>query len=95
MKTTSFLNQAPRGAARQLEVAISTRERVIELVKLHGITCEPGPLDAWASAVTRLSDDDVEEDDVFKMILALRRANALSPAEADRLHIQHLREKGA
>jgi hypothetical protein len=50
------------------------------------------PLDKIGDAMARLAGDDVELDDIERMLLALERACHLSAADANRLHVAYMRQ---
>lgn len=70
-----------------------TREYVIALVDKSGIRYHPTPEDALAAIATRLAGDEVVTDKVEDLIVALRRAGAISGDEMVDLLGQYLAEK--
>jgi hypothetical protein len=66
---------------------------VRELAAHHKIVGQRSKLDDWADAVTRLAGDDVELDEVERLIVQLGRANILSGRETVSLAARYLREK--
>lgn len=50
-------------------------------------------MDRWASAVTRLAGDDVRQDKVEDMLVALKRAGKISTKDVAALTINYLRER--
>lgn len=49
--------------------------------------------DSIANAFTRLSDDDLEMDEVELLLIALERAGVVQECDVIPLHINYLREK--
>ena len=70
---------------------LSVAEYVRELAKREGIIFAPTFADTWAVAVTKLSGDDVKSDATDDLLVALRRADKLTPREMTRLVIAHHR----
>lgn len=68
-------------------------QRVNDLAKRHGVAYEKTRGDALADVITRLSDDELEQDDICDLLLALLRKGVISKAEwVDMLH-SYLTEK--
>lgn len=72
---------------------IGLAEYIRRLAASHEVTYEETDCDVWASALTRLSDDQVEMDDVELLIIALERAGVLASRDVVPLHVSYLREK--
>ncbi|WP_290680181.1 hypothetical protein [Halothiobacillus sp. 15-55-196] len=68
-------------------------EFVINLAREHGIEYTPTRADAIAEVITRLSGDEVVQDDINDLILALSRANVIDEDEFVTLIGHHSREK--
>jgi len=62
------------------------------LARLHSVSYQRSRLDDLADQITRLAGDDVELDDVQKLLIALRRADILSAREMTRYHVAYLRQ---
>lgn len=69
------------------------KEYVVGLAQQHGITYVRTPYDELAEAITRLSDDDIEMDDVELLLIALERAGVVPSANILPLHYGYLKEK--
>jgi hypothetical protein len=69
------------------------RAYIIKLAHRHGVSYVKTPSDQLAQVITNLSDDDVEMDDVERLIIALERAGVISSEQVVPLHIHYLREK--
>ncbi|MBQ0746058.1 MAG: hypothetical protein KBT73_05840 [Marinobacter sp.] len=66
---------------------------ITDLANQLGIRYEKTPEDELADVITRLSDDEVENDEIQNLIQVLYRAGALNKKEMlDLLH-RHLVEK--
>jgi hypothetical protein len=63
------------------------------LARQHGVHYTKTPDDAIAEVITRLADDDVEMDDVERLLLALERAGLVASVDVVPLHVHYLREK--
>ena len=72
---------------------LSAREQILALARAPGVVYRPNALDELGNAVTRLAGDEVRLDDIELLLLALERAECVSTAEADRLHIAHMRQR--
>lgn len=72
--------------------SISTASRIRDLARKHHVDYIPMPTDALAGHITRLAGDDVELDEVERLLIALQRAGHLSRAEAVLLQARYLRE---
>jgi hypothetical protein len=79
--------ETPLEGGTQLSVA----EYVQELAKREGVVFTPAFADTWAVAVTKLAGDDVKSDATDDLLVALRRADKLTPREMTRLVIAHHR----
>jgi len=62
------------------------------LAKRHKISYAPTQRDVWAHHVTRLAGDDVELDEIERLLIALQRAGHLTRPEALRYQVNYLRE---
>lgn len=59
----------------------------------HGVTFTTGPADAFADAVSRLSDAGVLLDSVEQELLAVERAGIVTGRQGVLLHAAYLRQK--
>ena len=59
----------------------------------HSITFKAGPVDAFADAVSRLSDAGVLLDFVEQELLAIERAGLVTGRQGVLLHAAYLRQK--
>ena len=71
----------------------STRSCIIALADRHGVRYQRTPDDELAEVITRLSDDEVVTDDIENLVVALKRAGAISGAEMVDLLSRYLMEK--
>lgn len=76
---------------RRVRRVTPTARYVNALAKRLGIAYVPTFSDRWASAVTRLSGDDVSSDPTDDLLVALTRAGKLSPGDMAKLVIEHHR----
>lgn len=72
---------------------IGVAQFITDLAKRHNISYVKTPNDALAEVITRLSDDDVELDDVVLLLIALERAGIIPSEKVVPLHVNYLREK--
>lgn len=68
-------------------------EYIVGLAHRYGVTYLKTPNDELAEVITRLSDDDIEMDDVELLLIALERAGVVANKYVVPLHINYLREK--
>lgn len=69
------------------------RTHIVALAKRHGVTYTKTTCDQLAEAITNLSGDDVEMDDVELLLIALERAGIVPSEQVVPLHVNYLREK--
>lgn len=62
------------------------------LAERHHIRYAGTSLDAWADQVTRLAGDDVQLDEIERLLIALQRAGHLTRPQALALQVRYLRE---
>lgn len=62
------------------------------LARLHAVTYERSKLDDLADNITRLAGDDVELDEVERLLIALGRAGVLNARELTRYQAAYLRQ---
>lgn len=73
-----------------------TAEQTIRtLAKEHGITAEKTELDILADNINRLSDAEVESDEVEMLITHLVHAGILTAKKSMELQIEYLKEKNS
>jgi hypothetical protein len=70
----------------------ATATVIRQLAKRHRVTYVRTETDTLAHHITRLAGDDVELDEIERMLIALQRAGHLSRAELVRLQASYLRE---
>jgi cell filamentation protein len=68
---------------------------IVDLAERHGITYARTRADEWAESVTRLSDDDVQLDDVELLAAALTRAGVITGHDMTSLLAGYWREESA
>jgi hypothetical protein len=61
--------------------------------KYHGIVEQAEPIDAFADAVSRLSDAEVDLDLIERLLLAIERAGVIDGRQGVLLHAAYLRQK--
>jgi hypothetical protein len=65
---------------------------VHDLAHAHGVSFTDSRVDALASAVSRLSDAEVQSDMTEDLLVALARADIISSADSLTLQAMHLRQ---
>jgi hypothetical protein len=70
----------------------NVRQYIIRLAKRHHVAYANTVRDNWANAVTRLAGDEVRQDPVKDLLIALKRAGKVSTNEMAALLINYLRE---
>ncbi|MCL2716594.1 MAG: hypothetical protein FWD68_19025 [Alphaproteobacteria bacterium] len=65
------------------------------LARRHGITAARTPIDDWADALSRLSDAEVESDEVKDLLVNLRRAGIVDGATSRKLLVAYLKQARA
>ena len=68
-------------------------EHIRKLAAQHNVSYAKTVGDELACAITRLSGDDVEMDEVELLLIALERAGVVSSEDVLPLHVSYLREK--
>lgn len=76
-----------------MDIPDNVREYIIELARKHNVKYVETDTDRLANMITRLSDDDVEMDDVELLLIALERAGVIGGEYVVPLHVKYLREK--
>ncbi|WP_449287757.1 hypothetical protein [Marinobacter salarius] len=69
------------------------RSRIMALAENYAVHYQPTPDDALAETATRLSGDEIVTDEMEDLLVALKRAGAISGAEMVDLLSQYLTEK--
>ncbi len=72
---------------------ITVEQYVIDLAAKHGVVYQKTRLDALGEVFTRLSDDEVEQDDICDLLLALYRGKVVSNSNYGDLLHAYLQEK--
>jgi hypothetical protein len=70
----------------------ATADAIRALAERHKVTYTKTPTDVWAHDVTQLAGDDVEPDDIERLLIALQRAGHISRPDALHLQVMYLRE---
>ncbi|HUB48228.1 MAG TPA: hypothetical protein VMB73_24890 [Acetobacteraceae bacterium] len=65
---------------------------VRDLACAHGVSFIASLLDAFAGAVSRLSDAEVRPDETEDLLVALARAGIITGADSLALQVAHLRQ---
>jgi hypothetical protein len=68
-------------------------EYIVDLANRHGVIYNKTPYDELAETITKLSDDEVEMDEVELLLIALERAGVIGSEYVVPLHVNYLREK--
>ena len=68
-------------------------EYVRELASAHGVTLQEDTYDRLARVLTKLSDDDVELDEVERLLVALKRKGVIEKTEMLMLQLEYLEGK--
>lgn len=76
---------------REARLLTPTARYVASLAKRLGIGYTPTYSDRWAFAVTRLAGDAVSSDSTDDLLVALTRAEKLSPTDMAKLVMEHHR----
>jgi len=54
------------------------RQYILELAERHGVVYTEGPLDRLAATISRLSDAEVDSDELEDLLVALKHAGVIS-----------------
>ena len=73
---------------------ISADRIILLLAKQHNIKYVQTELDGLADQITRLSNDEVELDEIELLLVALERAGYIDSRAATRLQIEYIRQAG-
>ena len=93
-------DQRQRREARHQEIMAlaagpSVEEYVRELAREHGVSFQRTALDDWADTISRLSDAEVEHDEIMDLTAALTDAGILTPERSTALYAAHLIQRRA
>lgn len=83
------------GGGPSSELSIPSKnvgQYIVRLAKRHHVAYENSLRDNWANTVTRLAGDDVKQDQIKDLLIALKRAGKVSANEMATLLISYLRE---
>lgn len=69
-------------------------EFIIQFAREHGIKYTRTSADAMAEVITRLSGDEVPQDDIADLLVALKRANVIDGRTMIELLGRHIDECG-
>jgi hypothetical protein len=69
-----------------------TATYILLLCKENNIVYKKNALDDFAKTITELSGDEVRQDDILDLIIALKRNGIISNKDVVKLVSQHLRE---
>jgi len=69
------------------------RDYIHNLAKEHGISYVTHSLDSLATAITRVSGDEIEMDDTELLLVALVRAGVVAKKDVSILYSKYLTEK--
>jgi len=70
----------------------NAEQTIRDLAREHGVTAERLPIDDWADDIARLSDAEVESDEVEDLLLTLERAGIIDGATGLHLYAEYLRQ---
>jgi hypothetical protein len=72
---------------------LTAKQTIQQLAEQHGIVHQQSPLDEWGTAISRLSDSEVELDEMQWLLIELNRAGFLTGQDNAQLHFQYLQER--
>lgn len=70
-------------------------EVIQELAAQHDITATKSARDHWCDDVSRLSDDDVELDEIEQLLLNIDKQGIYDEIALTKLHFRYMRERKA
>lgn len=76
----------------ELDRYLSARETIIHLARLHQIVHQYSNMDELGESIFRLSDNDVELDEIQWLLIELGRAKVISGREQLALNTRYLNE---
>ena len=79
--------------ANDIEPVGNIAAEIEHMAWTHGINADPDPIDAFASTVTRLCDQDVKLDRIEMLLVKLERAALLDGYRGVELHAAYLKQK--
>jgi hypothetical protein len=97
---STFVSKTSQGAQSFLDwqiqqiadgTSLSIGEWVRTTAKEKGITIPQSQIRRFAKAVSRLSDAEVDLDEVEELLIALRRAQVITPSQRGLLQVHYLR----
>ena len=77
---------------KESENKILTSTYVLSLAKQNNVIYKKNKLDDFAITITELSGDEVRQDDILDLLIALKRNGVISNKEVVKLASKHLRE---
>ena len=87
----SFISTFQTATTRNKLARVQSPEETIRaLAKQHGVTPERTALDDMADDFARLSDAEVEPDELADLVVTLKRKGILTADEAVKLYAQHV-----
>lgn len=72
---------------------LSTKKYIEKLAKDNNICYYPNSLDDFARKISELSDNDLEQDPILDLVIALFRNNIINKTEMLSLSHKYLKEK--
>jgi tellurium resistance protein TerD len=72
---------------------IGLEKYITDLAKKHDVTYVRTFYDELADTITRLSDDEIEQDDIQRLLITLKRKGVLNGKDSVSLLVNYLREK--
>ena len=84
--------QLPEDIARELNGQINVAHWVRATAQAVNVRYAPTQLDDIASAISRLSDAEVEPDEIKQLLLALQRRGVITDQQRFTLHATYLRQ---
>ena len=78
--------------AKDIEPVANIAAEIEHMAWTHGITADPEPIDAFASTVTRLCDQDIKLERIEMLLVKLERVGLLDSYRSVELHTAYLRQ---
>jgi hypothetical protein len=73
---------------------LTTKQKIQQLANQHNITHHHhSQLDEWGNTISRLSDNEVELDEIQWLLIELGRAGILTGKDNTLIHAQYLKER--
>jgi hypothetical protein len=79
--------------AIQITPQLTAQQTIKQLANQHSITHQHSQLDEWGKTISRLSDNEVELDEIQWLLVELNRAGILTGKDNAQLHFQYLQER--